>query len=98
LDNTDRFNLNLNLTREEFDTLILALGFATGSAFKQGMGKLSYSLLELANTINKDNPNWKPYEIPQEYRSGGQAPQNPDPESDRGAGIGRGKRKPGSAI
>lgn len=54
------------LSRDEYQMLIFALGFATGAAFSaEHMG---YGFLKLSNLINRDNPNWHPYEIPDEFQ------------------------------
>jgi hypothetical protein len=97
-DDKDTFYLNLQLTREEFDALILVLGIATGQAFKTGMKKHAYMLLSLANAVNKDNPNWRPYDIPPEFAHGSEVADNPNPQSDGDKPHGRGKRKPGAAL
>jgi hypothetical protein len=52
------------LTRDQYETLLLALGLAAGAAHGQGNEKLFIGLLRLANEINKNNPNWQPYELP----------------------------------
>lgn len=54
------------LTDQEFETLLLALGTATGAALRHSDNGMAYSFLRLANAINKDNPKWTPYVIPEE--------------------------------
>lgn len=66
--NGENYDLKLELTQKEFDLLLVLAGMATGLAFKNGMTKLAYSFLDLANRINEGNPNYHPYEIPEEYR------------------------------
>jgi len=58
----------IELTEHEHDTFLLALGAATGAMFAQGNKTMAYSFLRLANSINRDNPNYTPYEIPPEYQ------------------------------
>lgn len=65
-DNGTRVELNLSLTRNEWDALILMAGMATGAAFKNCTAKLAFSFLAIANKMNEGNPNWVPYEIPEE--------------------------------
>jgi hypothetical protein len=57
------------LTNEEYERLLLMMAFAVGAAFKQDKYQ-SYMFLDLANRINKNNPNWRPYAIPEEFKSG----------------------------
>jgi len=60
--------MTFTLTRDEFEVLLLMMGYATGAAFKENP-RLAHSFLELANRVNKDSPNWKPYQIPDEFKS-----------------------------
>jgi hypothetical protein len=57
----------ITLTGDEYQRLLLLTGYATGAAMKDDP-KLAYSFLDLANRINRDNPRWTPYAIPEEYR------------------------------
>jgi hypothetical protein len=52
------------LTRDQYETLLLALGTAAGAAHSQKQNELFIAFLRLANEINKNNPNWQPYELP----------------------------------
>jgi len=58
--------ITITLTRDEFDLFMLLMGEATGSAMRQGNGARVCSYLGLANSVNKDNPRWIPYQIPDE--------------------------------
>jgi len=50
---------------ESLDRRMLLKGAAaTAAAMKQDT-KMGYAFLALVNTINRDNPKWIPYEIPQ---------------------------------
>lgn len=53
----------ITLTDDEFDNLLIMAGFATGAAMKQEDKRLANSFLRLVNSINRDNPNWAPYNI-----------------------------------
>jgi hypothetical protein len=52
------------LTRDEFETLLLALGYATGAALARKERSLSLNFIRLMNALNRDNPDYVPYEIP----------------------------------
>jgi hypothetical protein len=52
----------IELSNDEFDRLLIALGYATGAA-RQQHSDLADSFLRLANLINKDNPRWTPYKV-----------------------------------
>jgi hypothetical protein len=68
----------IEISEEEFESLLLCLGYATGAASAKPPGyddhrhrtvplheyKLAESWLRLANSINKGNPQWTPYKIP----------------------------------
>jgi hypothetical protein len=58
----------IELSEDETDILTLALGFATGAAFKDGNRRMAYAFLALANTVHKNNPHYVPYEIPPDMR------------------------------
>lgn len=53
--------IKIELSRTEFDLLLLALGLAAGTVKDH---KLFNNLLRLANAVNKNNPAWTPYEVP----------------------------------
>jgi hypothetical protein len=55
----------ITLTPEEMDTLNVALGYATGAAFKDNNPKLARAFIALTNSVHKNNPNYVPYEIPE---------------------------------
>lgn len=56
--------MRIELDRADFEMLMLALGFAAGAAHKADDMKLFWEFIKLANAINKDNPNFRPYAIP----------------------------------
>jgi hypothetical protein len=58
--------MTIELTHDEFDTLLLMCGYAAGAAFDKGDRRLCNGFITLANAINRDNPRWIPYQIPPE--------------------------------
>lgn len=60
------YEVHLQLTEEEFDSLTIMMGMATGAAFKNGFKRLAYSFLRLANEVHKNNKKWHPYVIPED--------------------------------
>jgi hypothetical protein len=60
--------VTLEMTRENFEQLTFILGTALGNVTKQaGTGELFWNWLRFVNELNTGNPNFTPYEIPQEY-------------------------------
>lgn len=59
----------LELTADAFDQLILCMGYAGGAALRDHDRAKFRGFLQLANTVNEGNPNWTPYEIPEEVKS-----------------------------
>jgi len=53
-------NIVLTMIREDFDLLVLAMGFGTVNIRPEFRQKM----LGLVNRINSGNPNFTPYEIP----------------------------------
>jgi hypothetical protein len=56
--------VRIELSREQFYRLLLALASSTGEARLRGDTVRFRRLLRLANAVNEGNPAWKPYEIP----------------------------------
>lgn len=56
--------MRIEFSQRDYETLLLTLGYAAGALQDRGERGLFYRVLELANTINKDNPNWAAYELP----------------------------------
>jgi hypothetical protein len=54
--------LKVELTREEHDTLLMMAGIATGAALRDNMPHMAVSFLRLINAVNRNNPDWTPYE------------------------------------
>lgn len=53
--------MEFKLTKSEHQLLIFALGLATGAASDNK--PLFWRLVALSNAVNKNNPDWIPYEI-----------------------------------
>jgi hypothetical protein len=60
--------VTLELTVDDFGSLLLALGYACGAAHSKGEPKMFYAWMRLANVVNDGNPDFTPYEIPEEYK------------------------------
>jgi hypothetical protein len=58
--------MKIELTDDEFSTLLLMCGYAAGAASSHDNKRLAYGFLRVANAINRNNPSWTPYEIPKE--------------------------------
>ena len=56
--------MTIELSADDFQLLLLALGIATGDCVRQGRSEMAHSLVRLANKVNQNNPNWTPYVIP----------------------------------
>jgi hypothetical protein len=52
--------VTITLTNEQYEVLILALGFAADGAKDS---RLFAAFIRLANAVNEGNPNWVPYEV-----------------------------------
>lgn len=59
--------IEIELERQDFETLLLMAGTALMVAARQGDSHLCRRYLMLANTINAKNPDWTPYEIPPDW-------------------------------
>lgn len=56
--------MRIEFSQHDYETLLLTLGYAAGALLMQGDRALFYRVVELANRINRDNPNWTQFEIP----------------------------------
>jgi hypothetical protein len=54
----------VQLSEDEYEGLLLMMGYAAGAAEREGDKRLSRCFLRLANAVNRDNPSWTPYEVP----------------------------------
>jgi hypothetical protein len=53
----------LTLTVDDYDTLLIALGVATGALGTHSPA--AWGIVRLINCINEGNPDFTPYEIPE---------------------------------
>jgi hypothetical protein len=51
----------LSLNRDDYELLLLILGFATGAAWAQDIDHFANSFIALSNRLNEGNPNFRPY-------------------------------------
>jgi hypothetical protein len=58
--------VEIHLTRDEFDLLLLCMGIALGATIGSGVWLRKNSVLRLVNRINEGNPQYIPYEISEE--------------------------------
>jgi hypothetical protein len=56
--------MRIEFSQHDYETLLLTLGYAAGALQRSGEHGLFFRVLELANRINRDNPNWTAYELP----------------------------------
>ena len=54
------------LSRDDYDLLLMMMHYATCAALELRERKLFREFLRLANEVNKNNPNYRPYELPPE--------------------------------
>lgn len=57
--------MTIELTQDEFDSLLITLGVAVGTFMKQNDWAQVLRLMRLVNAVNRNNPNWTPYEVPE---------------------------------
>ncbi len=62
--------VTLEMTRDDYGNLLIALGIATCSARDE---KTQWAWIRFINELNAGNPSFTPYEIPEEF----QTPVNP---------------------
>lgn len=53
--------ITLEMTVEDWENLLLALGYATGAAYKSGDELKAQSLIKFVNRLNLDNLGFIPY-------------------------------------
>lgn len=58
--------MQIDLSDEEFQQLIIMAGYAMGAATKSGEEALARSFLRVANAVNRNNPRWRRYNIEDE--------------------------------
>lgn len=57
-------NHTMTLTEDDYQALLLMMGFALGTALHQGDHQLLCGFVRLLNRINEHHPTFRPYEIP----------------------------------
>jgi hypothetical protein len=57
----------LTMSREDYETLLIALGIAAGHAMKEGARP--HKCLAFINRLNEGNPNYTPYQVEAEKKS-----------------------------
>jgi hypothetical protein len=62
-------SFTITLSGKERTLLLHLIGYATQAACRDGDFQLAYRILDFANRANKNNPEWKPYKIPDEFKS-----------------------------
>jgi hypothetical protein len=55
----------IELTQDEFENLLVALGVATHSFMRQHDEQGTCRVMRLANAVNRNNPNWTPLQVPE---------------------------------
>lgn len=55
--------LEVELSQEEWDTLLSVLGEATAKAVDEGYTERVLRIVKLTNRLNTGNPDWLPYDI-----------------------------------
>lgn len=62
-------DFEVSLSRDEYNQLLLLMGYAIGAAHTQGDMGLHADFIHLANRLNRNNPYWVPYRLPDELNS-----------------------------
>lgn len=60
----DGEKVTIEMTHEDYETLLLMLGAATGAVHDEGS---FYGFLKFVNELNRTNPRFTQYEIPAEF-------------------------------
>lgn len=59
--------VTLEMTREDFQRLMLMGGYAAGAAMRANDQMMFWKWMRFANELNAGNPTFIPYTIPPEY-------------------------------
>jgi hypothetical protein len=59
--------VTVEMSREDWEQLTVMLGYALGFAHRDDRA-LFWCYLDLVNRLNRTNPHFRPYEIPEKYR------------------------------
>ncbi len=71
----------LTMTVDQYELLLLALGYATGAASKDG-SSFFWTFVRLVNELNEGNPNFTPYELPPDPSPPASTPAAPPDPAD----------------
>jgi hypothetical protein len=63
-------NVAITMTRDDYDSLLLALGRAAGCMSRDGDRAGVYRAVALLNRLNAGNPYYRPYVVPAEASRG----------------------------
>lgn len=55
--------MRIELTSDEYALLLLALGYATGAAFKDGDKRMANSFTRVTNAVGRNDPHFTPYKV-----------------------------------
>lgn len=55
--------MRIELTDDEYAMLLLALGYATGAALKDGDKRMANSFTRVTNAVCRNDPNFRPYKV-----------------------------------
>ena len=61
--------ITLEMSIEDYETLLFIVGTAAGAIYNNR--ERFWRWIDFTNRLNTGNPNFAPYEIPDEYRQGG---------------------------
>lgn len=64
----DGDKITLTMASDDYAQLLFMLGIAAGAMSKEGNERAFYRSVALMNHLNAGNPDFIPYEIPEEYR------------------------------
>lgn len=60
--------VTLEMTRDDYERLLIIIGFACGAAMRDRDDVPLYSWLQFTNELNAGNPKFRQYEIPERFR------------------------------
>lgn len=63
--------VTLEMTADDYNALLIMLGYAAGSAEKDGEHGRRREMQRFFNEMNRTNPNFTPYEVPPKEPTGG---------------------------
>jgi hypothetical protein len=60
--------VTLTMTREQYAQLLVIIGFAAGAVHRQENYRCFWNWIKFANELNRENPEYTPYEIAEQFR------------------------------